>query len=332
MYVKGTLCRAFLCDAAGRTPRRAAPTTARGRTRRPRCPRRSISPRRRRHEPRPVHDTLRLAVVVVLLAVLLAGCGGGSTSSSGSSSAKPTTTSLPPVAKPPPNAEEGTVFVSLGSVAGLGQVLVDSEGHTLYAFSADGPAASSCEAACEKAWPPLLVEQGEPYPSNGTSAARLSTLERADGARQVTYAGRPLYTFGGDKSPGEANGAGSTAFGGTWTPLRLRRPGRVDVGLRDRAVIREAVAWGGERFGPRRAGTGEGSGPGGRGRVRVQALRPGTGEGSGPCGRGRSAPGVSEAARAGCGRLRDARDGELSGRVRHRDGRSVAEIHGSPGT
>ena len=159
----------------------------------------------------------------VLVAAGVAGCGGGSSSNSsatGSSTTKSTTSSLPAPPKPPPNAEEGTVFVSLGSAAGLGQVLVDSEGHTLYAFSGDSATAATCEGACAKAWQPLLVEHGEPEPSNGASAARLGTIERTDGSRQVTYAGHPLYSFGADKSPGEANGNGSSAFGGTWTALK----------------------------------------------------------------------------------------------------------------
>jgi predicted lipoprotein with Yx(FWY)xxD motif len=166
------------------------------------------------------------ALVVALLGATvlatgaLVGCGGGSSSSSGSGSTAAATIATPAVAKPPPNAEEGTVFVSLGSVAGLSQVLVDSEGHTLYAFSNDDGKTSACEGACAKAWPPLLVEHGKPEPSNGASAARLGTITRADGNRQVTYGGRPLYGFSGDKQPGEANGDGSTAFGGTWTALK----------------------------------------------------------------------------------------------------------------
>ncbi|HEX3738009.1 MAG TPA: hypothetical protein VHV53_10745 [Solirubrobacterales bacterium] len=158
-------------------------------------------------------------MAVVLGTGALAGCGGGSSGSAGGSTTA-ATVAAPPVAKPPPNAEEGTVFVSLGNVAGLGQVLVDSEGHTLYAFGADSDGKSACEGACAKAWPALLVEHGEPEPSNGASAARLGTVTRADGSHQVTYAGHPLYAFTGDKQPGEANGDGSTAFGGTWTALQ----------------------------------------------------------------------------------------------------------------
>jgi predicted lipoprotein with Yx(FWY)xxD motif len=160
--------------------------------------------------------------VAILGLGALAGCGGGSSSSSsvGSTAATTTATTPTPVAEPPPNAEEGTVFVSLGSAAGLGQVLVDSAGHTLYSFSGDSGESSACGGTCAKAWPPLLVEQGEPEPSNGAAAARLGTIARADGSRQVTYSGHPLYSFAGDKSPGQANGDGESAFGGTWTALK----------------------------------------------------------------------------------------------------------------
>jgi predicted lipoprotein with Yx(FWY)xxD motif len=161
------------------------------------------------------------AAAILIGALLLAGCGASGSSSSSSTSAKTTTTSkLPAPPKPPPNAEEGTVFVSLGSAAGLGLVLADSEGHVLYSFSKDAPEASACEGACAKAWPPLLVESGEPEPSNGASAARLGTITRGDGTRQVTYAGHPLYTYSGDDQPGQAKGNGVSAFGGTWTALK----------------------------------------------------------------------------------------------------------------
>jgi predicted lipoprotein with Yx(FWY)xxD motif len=162
-------------------------------------------------------DALALAGVAT---VLIAGCGGGSSGSSSASTSTTAKTTTVPAPKPPPNAEEGTVFVSLGSAAGLGQVLVDSEGHTLYSFSKDVAETSSCTGACAKAWPPLLDENGEPQPSNGTAAARLGTIALPDGSHQVTYAGHPLYGFSGDKSPGEANGNGSSAFGGTWSALK----------------------------------------------------------------------------------------------------------------
>jgi predicted lipoprotein with Yx(FWY)xxD motif len=165
---------------------------------------------------------VRRLAAALIVALALASCGGGGSSSTSGSTAEaphPAKTTPPPP-KPPPNAEEGSVFVSLGSAAGLGEILVDSEGHTLYAFSNDSTSESTCEGACAKAWPPLLIAHGEPHPSNGAGASRLGTLDRADGTRQVTYAGHPLYSYSGDKQPGEANGDGSAAFGGTWTPLK----------------------------------------------------------------------------------------------------------------
>jgi predicted lipoprotein with Yx(FWY)xxD motif len=160
--------------------------------------------------------------VLFLFAVTaLAGCGGGSSSSS-TGAAKPTATggAATRIPKPPPNAEEGTTFVTLGSAPGLGLVLADSEGRTLYSFSADSGEEPSCYGACEKAWPPLIVGKGEPEPSNGASAAKLGTTERKDGSKQVTYAGQPLYAFSGDKSPGQAKGNGTAAFGGEWSALK----------------------------------------------------------------------------------------------------------------
>jgi predicted lipoprotein with Yx(FWY)xxD motif len=160
-----------------------------------------------------------LLAAAILTGGALAGCGGGSSSSSTTASTASKQSTLP-APKPPPNAEEGTVFVSLGSVSGLGQILVGPEGRTLYAFSADSEAEATCEGACEKAWPPLLDESGEPEPSNGAAGARLGTITRSDGSKQVTYAGHPLYSYSGDVKPGEAKGNGASAFGGTWTALK----------------------------------------------------------------------------------------------------------------
>jgi predicted lipoprotein with Yx(FWY)xxD motif len=162
-----------------------------------------------------------------VLALVAAGCGGGSDSSSspttGSGSGSESASAggaggeKEPV-KAAPNAEEGTTFVSLGNVSGLGMVLVESKGMTLYDFRKDQGTESSCYGACEGFWPPLLTK-GEPQPSNGADASLLGTTERRDGKMQVTYSGHPLYTFVEDTKPGEANGNNLDKFGGEWYAL-----------------------------------------------------------------------------------------------------------------
>lgn len=113
---------------------------------------------------------------------------------------------------------EGAV-VSLASSPKLGMILVDSNGMTLYDFHKDKGTTSSCYGACAEGWPPLTTE-GEPQVGNGASSSQLGTTERKDGTMQVTYAGHPLYTFVGDKGPGEANGNDVSAFGAQWYALK----------------------------------------------------------------------------------------------------------------
>jgi len=163
--------------------------------------------------------TCSLTLLALLGALALAGCGGGDSSGGGYGGGGGTgTTADTTQVEAAPNPEEGATFVSVASVSDLGQILVDSKGHTLYDFHKDQGATSSCYGACAEAWPPLLTE-GEPHPSNGADGAKLGTTKRKDGSEQVTYAGRPLYTFTGDKGPGEANGNDVDAFGAEWYAL-----------------------------------------------------------------------------------------------------------------
>ncbi len=164
---------------------------------------------------------IRLAVLLTALglvaALAIAGCGGDDgPESRGYGSGGGDTTAGDITAAP--NPEEGATFVSVASVPELGQVVVDSSGLTLYDFHKDEGATSSCYGACAQAWPPLLTE-GEPHASNGAQQGLIGTTKRKDGSEQVTYDGRPLYTFSGDKGPGEANGNDVEAFGAEWYAL-----------------------------------------------------------------------------------------------------------------
>jgi predicted lipoprotein with Yx(FWY)xxD motif len=140
---------------------------------------------------------------LVLVAVAVAGCGGGGSSSA--SSAPPATSS----------GHQATVNIAN---TGLGNILVNSQGRTLYLFGKDSGTTSACTGACAVNWPPLRAN-GKPTLGSGANASLVGTIMRSDGKPQVTYNGHPLYLFKGDQQPGQTNGEGLTAFGGTWNAL-----------------------------------------------------------------------------------------------------------------
>ena len=98
---------------------------------------------------------------------------------------------------------------------GLGRVLVNSSGRTLYLFGKDKNGKSSCSGMCASFWPPLITT-GKPRAGTGAKASLLGTTKRADGRVQVTYNHHPLYTFKKDTKKGQTNGEGLSAFGATW--------------------------------------------------------------------------------------------------------------------
>jgi predicted lipoprotein with Yx(FWY)xxD motif len=151
--------------------------------------------------------TYAFALLAVVGAVVIAGCGGGSSSTSaestGSSGESVTTSG------------GGSGTIAGGEVDGLGTVLVDSSGLTVYMFTEDEGTTSVCYGGCEAAWPPV-VASGKPTAGEGAASSALGTTKRKDGTLQVTYEGHPLYTYGDDKSPGEANGSEAD---GTWFAL-----------------------------------------------------------------------------------------------------------------
>jgi len=93
----------------------------------------------------------------------------------------------------------------------LGTYLTDGHGMSLYMFASDTPSKSSCTGQCLSYWPPLTEKATA---AGGAKASMLGTV--TNGTKQVTYGGHPLYTYAGDKSPGETNGQGSNNFGAMW--------------------------------------------------------------------------------------------------------------------
>jgi predicted lipoprotein with Yx(FWY)xxD motif len=113
-----------------------------------------------------------------------------------------------------------SVVVSTTKNAKLGTVLVS--GKTLYTLKASKTA---CSTSCLKYWPELVLPKGVTKASAGAgvSASKLGTISRAGGVLQVTYGGKPLYFFVGDKSSGAVNG-NLTDTWGTWSDVVTVKP------------------------------------------------------------------------------------------------------------
>ena len=135
----------------------------------------------------------------VALVVLFSACAKSSTT---------------PASGPSPASGGGgtAVTVSAAAVPGVGQVLVTSQGMTLYYLKTETNGSIKCTGSCASAWPPLLLPSGTASASAGAGVTgKLGTIARPEGTTQVTYDGMPLYTFTSD-SPGAASGQGVSNF------------------------------------------------------------------------------------------------------------------------
>ena len=160
-------------------------------------------------------------------ALFLAACGsttglygsGGSTSPAPSAPAtSAAATAAPSVATPAPTATPAPVVAPASVLArssALGTILTNPAGLTLYYFLPERGARIVCaSSACTTYWPPSFVANGTPTAGAGVTGA-LSVIMRA-GGDQITYSNWPLYTFAGDRAPGQTNGQGVVGFGGKW--------------------------------------------------------------------------------------------------------------------
>ena len=95
-------------------------------------------------------------------------------------------------------------------------VLTRTNGHTLYSLSVETHGRFVCTGGCLGTWKPLVVAQGV----KPKGPVKLGTIRRPDGKTQVTFKGRPLYSFNGDAGAGEANGEGFKDVG-TWHAARV---------------------------------------------------------------------------------------------------------------
>jgi predicted lipoprotein with Yx(FWY)xxD motif len=142
-------------------------------------------------------------------AAVITACGGGSSPGHPSGSA-----SVSASAAGAGNATASKTVVIQTRSTGIGTVLTNSQGRTLYWFAIDTPTTSNCTGSCTSYWPPLL---GKPVAAAGAALPKgFGTISRSGGEVQATYDGHPLYTYVGDTSAGMTSGNGSNASGGLW--------------------------------------------------------------------------------------------------------------------
>ncbi|MBO9610933.1 MAG: cupredoxin domain-containing protein, partial [Paenibacillaceae bacterium] len=93
------------------------------------------------------------------------------------------------------------------TASAYGTFMTDGKGMSLYFFAKDPADPNACQAACLANWPVFYAERLQ-VPA-ALNAASFGVLTRADGAKQTTYNGWPLYYFVKDKAPGDVNGEAS---------------------------------------------------------------------------------------------------------------------------
>jgi predicted lipoprotein with Yx(FWY)xxD motif len=159
-------------------------------------------------------------LMAAALTAVACGSGGSSAYAPSPSASNPPTvapvvTYPSPIPSPIPSPRASGKTISSASTR-LGQILVDSNGRTVYLFLADSGISSNCNSAgCVQAWPPVLTK-GAPQAGRGVKASLLGTTTRRDGTTEVTYAGHPLYYFISDTRAGDLTGQGINAFGAPW--------------------------------------------------------------------------------------------------------------------
>lgn len=138
-----------------------------------------------------------------------------------------TKTSTPPAAAASPTTAAGAnnsaVTVGAAKIPGLGTVLVNGDGRTLYVLASEKGGTVTCTATggCTTVWPPLVVPAGMSHgiAGSGIQASLLGTVKSPAGDTRLTYGGWPLYTFTGDSRPGQDTGQALTDSYGIWWAL-----------------------------------------------------------------------------------------------------------------
>ena len=107
--------------------------------------------------------------------------------------------------------------VKTRKISGLGVVLVNAKGRTLYVFMKDARRHVTCTGSCAIYWPPLKWKGAGKPKAGGAARTKLLGLDKNPaGGKVVTYSKWPLYTYAGDSRAGQSKGEGLNQSGGKW--------------------------------------------------------------------------------------------------------------------
>ncbi|MFI0486688.1 hypothetical protein [Actinomadura sp. 9N215] len=136
----------------------------------------------------------RIAVLGAIAVIGLAGCGGSE--------------------KDPGRSGQGPAVEKAGEAAGikvspsgLGPIITDRSGRSLYAFTKDKAGTSVCEGECIATWP-ALAGKAKAALGEGVDRSLVKHSQRSEGTFQATYGDWPLYYYAGDAQPGDLDGQG----------------------------------------------------------------------------------------------------------------------------
>ncbi|MFP3463568.1 hypothetical protein R5O87_22245 [Arthrobacter globiformis] len=148
---------------------------------------------------------LGVGIAALALAATLASCGGNQGTPSPTTGTPPATATAPePGMSTTPAAN--TELKTANSTAG--QIVVDKNGMSVYFFTKDvkDSGKSSCTDACAAAWPAVTTKAASPT-VEGVSG-KIGSINAADGSKQITINGMPVYYYAKDKKAGDILGQG----------------------------------------------------------------------------------------------------------------------------
>jgi predicted lipoprotein with Yx(FWY)xxD motif len=154
-----------------------------------------------------------LSALMAATAFLGAACGSSSSPSTTAPAASATSASSTTTSSAPTG---GAPVITTKSVAGLGTVLVNGQGRTLYIFEPDKHAKVTCVGGCASIWPPAKLTGAKAQTAGQVKASLVSSDPDPAGGRVITYNGWPLYLYVGDTQPGTASGQALNSSGGLW--------------------------------------------------------------------------------------------------------------------